>query len=308
MSMHGSRAHAEERRALDGLGLLAAVVETGSFVRAGEVLGLTQSAVSRAVSRLEDRLGVRLFARTARSSALTEDGRRFYDSVAPHLAAIVDATAEAGSASRRIRGRLRVNVDAGIGPYVLAAKLSGFLAANPELSLDLVVRDRLGDLVRDGFDLAVRWGVPPPSALKAKLLLRTRVITCASPAYLKRHGVPRTPADLTRHRCVLMRDPATGAPFEWELQRGAQVVPIAVEGQLMVNDVGSLHAACVAGVGVTQVLQLYARELIASGRIVQVLPGWSDETYPLYALHHGARQESAKLRAFLRFLAEATAL
>ena len=228
-----------DRRSLDGLSVLGAVVEAGSFVRAGEALGLTQSAVSRAVARLEDRIGVRLFRRTARSISLTDEGRRFYASVAPHLAAIVDATTEAGGTSSRVRGRLRVNVDGGIGQFVLTPRLQPFLAQHPDLAVEIAVRDRMGDLVRDGFDVSVRFGLPEPSALKCRLLMHTRVVTCASPAYVERHGMPRRPRDIEKHQCVLMRDPSTGTHFGWEFARGKKVVPVNVTGQLMVNEIGS---------------------------------------------------------------------
>src|SRR5947209_1674591 len=178
-----------DKRLLDGLGLLGAVVEAGSFVGAGEALGLTQSAVSRAVARLEDRVGVRMFRRTARSISLTEEGRRFYESVAPHLRAIEEAAIEANDSSATVRGRLRVNVDPGIGQFVLTPRLQPFLAQHPDLFVEIAVRDRMGDLIREGFDLAVRFGVPEISALKARLLMRTRVLTCASPSYIARNGI-----------------------------------------------------------------------------------------------------------------------
>ncbi len=286
--------------------MLAAVVEAGSFVRAGEALGLTQSAVSRAVARLEDRVGVRLFRRTARSISLTDEGVRFYESIAPHLAAIQDATVEAGGSSARPRGRLRVNVDAGIGQFVLTPHLQPFLAKHPDLSVEIAVRDRMGDLVREGFDVAVRFGLAQPSALKARLLLRTRVLTCAAPGYIARRGLPRRPADVEKHPCVLMRDPATGSHFAWEFVRGKKVVPVNVSGQLMVNESGSLLAACLGGHGIAQVLELYARELLAGKRLVQVLPDWAEETYPLYAYHHAEPLMSAKVRAFLDFVVALT--
>jgi DNA-binding transcriptional LysR family regulator len=295
-----------DRRSLDGLDVLGAVVEAGSFVRAGEALGLTQSAVSRAVARLEERVGVRMFRRTARSSSLTDEGRRFYDSVAPHLAAIMDATTEAGASSSKVRGRLRVNVDAGIGQFVLTPCLPPFLAQHPDLAVEIAVRDRMGDLVRDGFDVSVRFGLPEPSALKARLLMRTRVVTCASPAYVARNGMPRRPRDIEKHRCVLMRDPSTGSHFGWELVRGRKIVRVNASGQLMVNEVGSLLAACLAGQGIAQVLELYARDLLADGRLVQLLPEWAEERYPLYAYHHSARIQSAKVRAFLDFVVALT--
>jgi DNA-binding transcriptional LysR family regulator len=285
---------------------LGAVVKAGSFVRAGEALGLTQSAVSRAIARLEDRVGVRLFRRTARSISLTDEGLRFYESVAPHLAAIEDATIEAGGSSTKVRGRLRVNVDAGIGQFVLTPGLQPFLAQHPDLSVEMAVRDRMGDLVREGFDVSIRFGIPEPSALKARLLMRTRVVTCASPAYLARFGMPRRPVDIEKHQCVLMRNPATGSHFEWELVRGKKAVPVNASGQLMVNQTGPLLAAVVGGQGIAQVLELYARELLTDGRLVQVLPEWAEETYPLYAYHHSAQLMSAKVRAFMDFVVSLT--
>ena len=300
--MTKSRSRGFDRHALDGLGVLRAVVEAGSFVGAGEALGLTQSAVSRAIARVEERVGVRIFRRTARSISLTDEGLRFYESVAPHLAAIEDATIEAGGSSTKVRGRLRVNVDEGTAQYVLTPRLESFLAQHPELNVELAVRDRMGDLVRDGFDVAMRFGLPEPSALKSRLLMRTRVITCASPAYLARHGTPRRPRDVEKHRCILMRNPATGSAFEWEFVRGKKVVPVNATGQLMVNGSGALLAACVAGQGVAQLIELYARQFLEDGRLVQVLPDWAEETYPFYAYHHSAQLMSAKVRAFLEFV------
>lgn len=304
--MSKSTSRVVDRHALHGLGVLSAVVKAGSFVRAGEALGLTQSAVSRAVARVEERVGVRLFRRTARSISLTDEGLRFYESIAPHLAAIEDATIEAGGSSTKVRGRLRVNVDAGIAQFVLTPNLPSFLAQHPALSVDLVVRDRMGDLVREGFDVAIRFGVPEPSALKARLLLRTHVLTCASPEYIERHGAPRRPIDVEKHQCVMMRNPSTGSPFEWEFVRGKKVVPVNVSGQLTVNGTGPLLAACVAGQGIAQVLELYTREHLADSRLIQVLPEWADETYPLYAYHHSGQLMSAKVRAFLDFVVSLT--
>ncbi|MET0595989.1 MAG: LysR family transcriptional regulator [Polyangiaceae bacterium] len=304
--MTKSRSHGFDRHSLDGLGLLCAVVEAGSFVRAGEAIGLTQSAVSRAVARLEERVGVRLFRRTARSISLTDEGLRFYESVVPHLTAIEEATIEAGVSSTKVRGHLRVNVDGGIGQFVLTPRLPSFLALHPELSLEIAVRDRMGDLVGEGFDVSIRFGRPEPSALKSRILMRTRVVTCASPSYLARMGRPRRPRDVEKHPCVLMRDSSTGSHFRWEFVRGKKSIPVHPSGQLVVNEMGSLLAACLAGQGIAQMLELYARDLLADGRLVQVLPEWADETYPLYAYHHSAQFMSAKVRAFLEFVVALT--
>jgi DNA-binding transcriptional LysR family regulator len=300
--MSKSRPQRFDRHSLDGLGILHAVVQAGSFVRAGEALGLTQSAVSRAVARLEYRVGVRLFRRTARAISLTDEGVRYYESIAPHLAAIADATIEAGGSSTKVHGRLRVNVDAGIGHFVLTPRLQPFLAQHPDLTVEIAVRDRMGDLVRDGFDASIRFGLPEPSALKSRLLMRTRIVTCASPAYVARCGMPRLPRDIDKHQCILMRDPATGSHFGWQFVRGRKAVPVHASGQLVVNEVGSLLAACLGGQGIAQMFELYSRELLADGRLVQILPEWAEETFPLYAYHHSAQLMSAKVRAFLDFV------
>ncbi|WP_017957199.1 LysR family transcriptional regulator [Rhizobium leguminosarum] len=292
-----------DSRLLSGIGVVAAVVEAGSFARAGEAMGLTQPAVSRAVARLEERVGIRIFNRTARAISLTDEGRLFYESVAPLLAGIEEAAVSAGKSKAIVRGRLRVNVDGTFGHYVLAPRLGEFLDHYAELAIEISVRDAMGDLVAEGIDVAVRFGAPEPSSLKARLLLETRVLTCASPAYVARHGAPAHPEQLAHdHQCLLIRDPTTGRPFEWEFQRGREVVPLAASGRLMVNDTGSLLGACLGGAGVAQLLEIYARDLIAQNRLVQLLPDWGDETFPLYAFHHSSNLVSAKVRAFLEFV------
>src|SRR3954471_3389228 len=177
-----------------GLELLGAVVETGSFVRAGERVGLTQSGVSRAIARLEQQVGVRLFDRNARAVTLTDEGRRFHAQGAPLLAALTDAVDHAAHSAHRVRGRLRVNIDAFFARYALAPRLAGFLAQYPELSVEIIadtVTSYAGNLIAEGFDAAVRFGDPRPSSLVARKLLETRILTCASPAYLERRGRPR---------------------------------------------------------------------------------------------------------------------
>lgn len=294
-----------DSRLLSGIGVVVAVVEAGSFARAGEAMGLTQPAVSRAVARLEERVGIRIFNRTARAISLTDEGRRFYETVAPLLAGIEEAAVSAGNSKALVRGRLRVNVDGTFGHSVLAPRLGEFLDRHPELSVEISVRDTIGDLVAEGIDVAVRFGEPEPSSLKASLLLETRVLTCAAPGYVARHSAPTSPGGLRRgHQCLLIRNPATGRPFEWEFRRGEEVIPFAASSRLMVNDTGSLLGACLGAAGIAQLLEIYARDLIAQNKLVHLLPDWSDETFPLYAFHHGSNLVSAKVRAFLDFVRE----
>jgi DNA-binding transcriptional LysR family regulator len=150
-----------DARLLSGVTVLMAVVEAGSMARAAEALGLTSSGVGRAIGRLETRVGVRLLERTTRTMTLTDEGRRFYEEVGPHLDGIEQAAIIASGAAGIVRGRLRVNVDPFFSRVVLAAQISKFLDRHPEVRLELIMRDHVGDLVADGFDLALRFGEPP---------------------------------------------------------------------------------------------------------------------------------------------------
>lgn len=292
-------------RLLSGVGVLAAVVEAGSFVRAAESLGLTQSGVSRAVARLEERVQVRLFHRTPRQVTLTDEGRRFYDEVAPLLAGIEDATAHAAGSATAVRGKLRVSSDATFA-FLLAPRLHEFLREHPELSFDLLVRDQIADPVAEGIDVAIRFGEPEASGLIHRLLLAPRVLTCAAPSYLQRHPAPLVPEELLQHECLLVRNPVNGRPFEWELHRGPEKVLVAVRGRLMLNEAPSVLATCLAGHGISQMFEYQALPLIAEGRLVQVLPEWSDERFPVYFYHRSRQLPSARVRAFIEFLLRIT--
>ena len=298
---------APDGRLLSGVSVLAAVVEAGNFARAGEALGLTPSAISRAVARLEARLGVRLFERTPRAVTLTEEGRRFHAQVAPLLNDLADAADNLAGGSLAVRGRVRVNVDPWLARLVLAPRLEAFMARYPELSLELVVRDTLGDLVGQGYDAAVRFGEPEPSALIAEKLLETRIITCAAPSYLARHGTPRHPSDLVHHACLMFRDPAAGLPFPFWFQRGSETMAVKVRERLVLNDLATKLAATIAGYGVAQSVAFGLEPYLESGALVQVLSEWSDERYPLYAYHASRRHVPPRVRAFLDFVKECLA-
>jgi DNA-binding transcriptional LysR family regulator len=291
-------------RLLGGLDLLAAVVETQSFVGAGERLGLSQSGVSRAVQRLEERVGVRLFDRNARAVRLTDDGRRFHAQVAPLLGALEEAVDGAAGAAVRVRGRLRVNADPFFASTVLAPRLPEFLGAHPELALDVVTSDRAGNLVADGFDLALRFGDPEAEGLIARKLLQTRIVTCASPSYLAKHGRPRHPRDLTKgHVCILFTDPRTRRPFEWDFVQGPRrLANLPVSGRLTLNDGTTAIEACVAGCGIAQPMEIGVRRQLREGTLVELFPRWHDELFPLYVLYPSRFLPSAKVRAFLDFV------
>jgi DNA-binding transcriptional LysR family regulator len=291
-------------RILSGVSVLAAVVERGSFAGASEMLGLTPSGVSRSISRLENRLGIRLFDRTTRSLHLTDEGARFYEAVAAHLEGIEEAAGAASGAAHSVRGRLRVNVDPFFSGLVLAPHLRDFTERYPELRVELYTRDDVGDLVSEGMDVAVRFGPQPSSSLISRLLLETRILTVAAPSYLDAHGTPKRPEDLSAHTCIQFRNPLTGRPFEWEFRRGKQILPVATGGPLLLDDVTTMLRACLAGAGVAQVMSLGVGRWIASGALIDLFPDWPDEIFPLFAIHPSRRHPAAKVRAFLDFCAE----
>ncbi|MEM5434585.1 LysR family transcriptional regulator [Paraburkholderia diazotrophica] len=297
-----------DERILNGMGVLTAIVDSGSFAGAGERLDMSQSGVSRSVARLEARLGIRLFDRTTRTVTLTDEGRRFYEQIVPLLGGLEEAAASAAGGATAVRGRLRVNVDPFFSKIVLSPRVGQFVERYPELDLDLITRDQLGDMIADGFDLAVRFGDPRPSTLVARKLLETRIVTAASPGYLKKYGRPLKPADLERepHNCIHYRDPETGRPFAWEFHRPRKKIVVAARGRLTVNDVSTMHGACLAGHGIAQIMALGTQPLFDSGRLVDLFPDWPDERFPLYALYPSRRHPSAKVRAFLDFIVKIT--
>jgi DNA-binding transcriptional LysR family regulator len=291
-----------DTRILSGVSTLVAVVESGSFVRAAEALGVTQSAVSRAVSRLETRLGIRLLHRTTRSVKLTAEGQRFYEEIAPMLSGIRDAVTSATGAAAVVSGRLRVNIDPFVSRLLLAPQIGSFLNRYPELSLELITRDSLGDLIGEGFDVAVRFGDPPTSSLVVRKVLETRILTVAAPRYIERHGRPTKPSELSRHHCIQFRNPGTGQPFEWEFHRGRKIVPVKTSGRLLLTDVGTMLGACIAGAGIAQVMALGIQDLLDGGQLVELFPDWPNEKFPLFALYPSRTLPPAKLRAFLDFV------
>jgi len=293
-----------DERLLKGMGVVAAIVDSGSFAGAGELLDMSQSGVSRAVARLETRIGTRLFDRSTHSVTMTDEGRRFYEQVFPLLGSLEEAVSSVTAGATTVRGRVRVNIDAFFSRQMLAPRLGAFIERHPELALELVARDQLGDMVAEGFDLAVRFGHPRDSALIGRKLLETRMLTVAAPSYLKKHGRPKTPDALKggRHVCIQVRDPATGRPYLWEFHAGRRKQAFATTGQLTVSDAGTLHSVCLAGHGIARIKALGIAQHLAEGRLIDLFPDWPDERFPLYAYYPSRRHVPAKVRSFLDFI------
>jgi DNA-binding transcriptional LysR family regulator len=284
-----------------GVSVLAAVVDAGSFVKAAELLGLTDSGVSRAISRLEIRLGVRLLDRTTRSVTLNDEGRRFYEEVKPHLNAIEDAAVVASGATSAVRGRLKIDIDPFFLPLVLAGRLGAFCERYPELTIEFVTSEHIGDLVSEGIDLAIRFGQPRRSTLVSRKLIEAPIFTVASPRYLKRYGKPEHPSALSRHRCLQFVDPYTGRPFGWEFVCKEEMIEVATSGPLIFSDPKSMLQECVAGTGVAQIIGWGIKDLLARGALIDLFPAWHGERFPLFAFHPSRKHPPAKVRAFVDF-------
>jgi DNA-binding transcriptional LysR family regulator len=297
-----------DERMLNGMSVFTAIVDAGSFAAAGEQLDMSQSGVSRAVARLEARLGIRLFDRTTRVVSLTDEGRRFHEQVTPLIAGLEEAAATASGGATVVRGRLRVNIDPFFSRLILGPRLESFMNDHRDLRLELITRDQLGDMVTEGFDLAVRFGEPRASSLVARKLFDTRIVTVAAPSYLKRNGRPLTPQELGKgtHPCIEFRDPETGRPFGWEFHRKRKKLEVETDGRLVVNDVATMLSVCLSGYGIAQVMQISAEQLLAAGRLVDLFPDWPDERFPLYALYPSRHHPPAKTRAFLEFVMSLT--
>jgi DNA-binding transcriptional LysR family regulator len=291
-------------RVLSGTGVLAAIVQSGSFAAAAKTLKMSQSGVSRAVARLETRLGIRLLERTTRSVTLTDDGKRFYEQIWPLISGIEELASSILDGRNAVQGRLRVKMHPVFSYFLQGALLKAFLEKHPKLQLELVLGDRLGDVVGEGFDLAIFLGDPPLSGLIAKKLWDTRILTVAAPSYLKRRGRPKTPQELMsgEHFVIDFRNPENGRPFNWEFHRGRKMVKVPTNGQLIVSDIATLHNTCLAGYGIAQVMDLAVKEHIRTGRMVELFPDWPDERFALYALYPSRSHLPAKTRALLDFV------
>jgi DNA-binding transcriptional LysR family regulator len=242
-----------------------------------------------------------LLDRTTRSVTLNDEGRRFYEEVKPHLNAIEDAAVVASGATSAVRGRLKIDIDPFFLPLVLAGRLGAFCERYPELTIEFVTSEHIGDLVSEGIDLAIRFGQPRRSTLVSRKLIEAPIFTVASPRYLKRYGKPEHPSALSRHRCLQFVDPYTGRPFGWEFVCKEEMIEVATSGPLIFSDPKSMLQECVAGTGVAQIIGWGIKDLLARGALIDLFPAWHGERFPLFAFHPSRKHPPAKVRAFVDF-------
>jgi DNA-binding transcriptional LysR family regulator len=279
----------------------AAVVDAGSFVKAAEALGLSKAAMSRHVSELETRLGVRLLQRTTRRLSLTEEGQVFYARSKELLAGVDEAEAEITSRSGAASGLLRINAPFTFGILHLAPLWGVFRSQYPQVALDVTLADRVVDLVDEGYDVAIRIATLPSSTLISKRLASTRMVLCASPNYLAAHGTPQHPAELAAHAVISYSYLATRD--EWHFVGPQGPVSVKTQPCIHTNNGDTCRAAALAHQGI--ILQpdfLVGRDL-ASGTLVELMPAFRALELGIYAVYPTRKHVPPKVRALIDFLA-----
>ncbi|MBS7456007.1 LysR family transcriptional regulator [Coralloluteibacterium stylophorae] len=292
-----------QRRDLNDLAAFAAVARERSFTRAAAALGLSPSALSHAMRGLEDRLGVRLLARTTRSVAPTDAGERLLQSLEPALAEIEQGLLALGEWRGTLAGSVRLTTFSYAALMVLEPKLPGFLLAHPGVQVEVSIDNGLTDLVAEGFDAGIRFGEHVDKDMIAvRVGPDLRTIVVGTPDYFSRHPPPRTPADLERHACIGYRLKSTGGLLPWEFEHDGRDINMRVRGPLIADEVSLALAATRAGVGLGYVLDHEVAEDLAAGRLVQVLDAYCP-TFPGYHLYHPSRRQTPPaLRALIDWL------
>ncbi len=292
------------RHALIELEAVLAIVRCGSFRAAALDLGMSTTALSNAISKLERQLGVRLFNRTTRSVSPTDAGRTFVEQVGPALDAIHGAMNTARAQQETPSGTLRINAFATAAREILAPLILAFLRRYPQVHIDLVTEGRLVDVVAAGFDLGVRGAdLVPSDTIAVPLGPPRRFAVVASPAYFGSHGVPQVPQDLLGHRCIRVRLP-NGALYRWPFEKAGETVQIDVQGPITLDEASLSRLAALDGMGIGYFMEADVREDISAGRLVQILKEWTPPLAPLCLYYPNRRNSSAAFQAFIALARE----
>lgn len=286
----------------NGIAEFVAAVELRSFVSAAQHVGMTPSGVSKAVRRLEQRLGTRLLTRTTRRLTLTPSGVLFYQRCRQLLVGLRDAESLISHDITRPRGTLRIDVSLPLGRRYIIPALPKFIAEHPDLMVQAIFREPYADLFNEGVDLAVRIGHVTSPNLTGQRIGVVRQITCASPAYLKRFGTPTRPEHLLEHNCLAFMSMHTGQTREWHFAEGRSTFTLQVSGNLAMSSTDGLVQAAVMGLGITQVSDYAAVSAIEESLLQPVLSDWVPPERPIMLIYPKDREPSAKILAFTRFL------
>jgi DNA-binding transcriptional LysR family regulator len=285
--------------ALDGVEAFLRVAQHRSFRKAAAELGVTPSAISQAVRSLETRIGATLFIRTTRSVGLTEAGERFLTRAKPAFEELIAASEIAGDLGQRPAGLLRLTVPRAAVPILLEPLIASFCQAYPQVEVEIAASERLVDLAAEGFDAGVRLGqFIAPDMVAVRLTPPLRLIVVGSPAYLARTYRPERPEDLRQHACLRMRR-SNGAIAPWSLIDNGSAIEIVVSGPLIAHDFPTVLGAAIEGVGLAQVPEPIATELVRAGKLIHVLEPFASTTPGVFLYYPNRRQMQPKLRAFI---------
>lgn len=286
---------------LTGIEVFLRVAARGSFAAAAADLGLSRAMVSKHVQALEARLGIRLLHRTTRRLSLTEAGRAYFEQAGTLVEALREAEEAVGALQSGPRGLLRVNAPVSFGLLHLGGAVRDFMDRYPEVSVELTLEDRQVDLVKEGYDLAVRIGRLTDSSLIARRLTPCRLLLVAAPDYLASRGTPRCLSELAEHECLSYSYSASGD--EWRFDGPDGPASVRISGRLRANNGDLLHAACLAGRGIALVPSFICGPGVAAGRLVHLLPEYHPPLLGVHAVYPHARHLAPKVRAFVDYLA-----
>lgn len=298
MNLYGSILATMDK--LDAMNAFAKVVASGSYAEAARRLGVTRSAVSKAVMELEQVLGARLLDRTTRRVTPTEAGLAYYERAQAILADVEETELQISRLHDEPRGVLKINAPMSFGILYLGDAVAAFMARYPELRVELVLNDRFIDPLEEGVDVTVRIGALADSALIARRLAPARRALVAAPAYLDRYGTPGTPAALAQHRCLAYGHMA--AVHRWQLTHDGEQINVPITSALCSNNGEVLRASALAGNGITNLPTFLVGPDIAAGRLVVVLPDYPPTELGIFALYAPNRYLAAKTRVFIDFL------
>jgi DNA-binding transcriptional LysR family regulator len=286
---------------LNELDAVLMVARRGKFRTAALELGVSTTALSNAVGKLERTLGIRLFNRTTRSVSLTEAGQQFVSQVAPAVRDIHEAMDVARSQKATPSGTLRINAFPTAAREIFSWLVLSFLRAHPQVHIDIVTEGRLVDIVAGGFDFGVRSAdLVPADMIALPLGVLRRNVVVGTPSYLKAHGTPLTPQDLTEHTCLRVRLP-NGAIHRWPFEKDGQSVHIDVEGAITLDEASLARTAVLASVGLALAMESDVRDDIEAGRLVRVLEDWTPILSPLSLYYPSRRNPTAAFKAFVDF-------
>jgi DNA-binding transcriptional LysR family regulator len=285
---------------LGSMRVFAAVVEADSFTLAADKMELSRGMVTRYVAELERHLGVRLLNRTTRTLSLTAAGSDYYQRASQILAMVEEAAASAAQESAVPRGTLRVTASTALSNQHLYRVVSDYVQRYPDVSVELAASERMVDLVEEGFDVAVRVSGEIDPGLVARRLLPVRLAACAAPTYLRKHGVPKSPENLTGHNCLVYSYYSN----EWRFMRKGVERTVRVSGNLRSNSSEALRNAAVEGLGVIYEPELLVGEQLKQKHLVRVLPDWESDEFTMFAVYPSRKFLPPKVRSFVDFLAE----